>query len=312
VKKPRALTLLVLLVLLAGLGGCSGNKLSTQIDDLVVVLWPPERVKHYARNVVYAAPNGHRLTLDVSWPDGPGPFPILVFIHGGSWEEFSKEANEGLARWMTNRGYTVFNINYRLVPEVTVREIVNDAMGAVIFAKDHAAEYHGDPQRVAVAGHSAGAHLATLVAVAAGDPYFTPSYRSTAGNDGRVRAVVAFSGVYDFVGRTPGFDEKKWDRRFGVSYEQNPQVWKKCSPISYVRPDLPPSLVLWGEKDFLRPENENWVAALQAAGASVQGSRVPRADHLWPLWHWSKSALESYRLMLAFLDTHLKLRGGRE
>lgn len=81
---------------------------------------------------------------------------------------------------MTNRGYAVFNINYLLVPEVTVREIVNDAMGAIIFVKDHAAEYNGDPKRVAIAGHSAGAHLTTMIAVAAGDSYFTPSYQSTA------------------------------------------------------------------------------------------------------------------------------------
>jgi len=281
-----------------------------EVDDLLVVVRPPERVKHYARDVVYAAPNGHKLTLDVSWPDGPGPFPMLVFIHGGSWELFSKEATEGLARWMTNRGYAVFNINYRMVPEVMVREIVNDTMGAVIFAKDHAAEYNGDPKRVAVAGHSAGAHLATMIAVAAGDPYFTPSYQSTTGNNCRVLAVVAFSGVYDFVGRTPGFDEqKKWDRRFGATYEQNPEVWKKCSPISYVRPDMPPSMVIWGEKDFLRPENEKWVAALKAAGAPVQEYMVARAQHLWPVWHWSKPAIESYGIMLAFLDTHLKLHG---
>lgn len=52
---------------------------------------PPEHVKYYARNVVYAAPNGYKLTMDVSWPDGPGPFPFLVPTHGGSWEQFSRK-----------------------------------------------------------------------------------------------------------------------------------------------------------------------------------------------------------------------------
>jgi len=273
----------------------------------VPLIRPPEKVAHYARDVVYAAPNGHQLTLDVSWPEGSGPFPMLVWIHGGSWEQFSKEANEGLARYVTNRGYVVFNINYRMAPEVTVREIVNDAMGAVIWAKDHATEYHGDPKRVAVAGHSAGAHLATMIAVAANDPYFTPSYTSATGNDCRVVCAIPVSGVYDFIKGSPDFDEDEaWTRRFGATRQQDPEIYQKCSPVSYVRPDLPPFMVIWGEKDFLRPDNEEWVAALKAAGAPVQGYMVPGAEHVWPTWHWSKKAIESYSIMVAFLNEQLQ------
>lgn len=303
-KQARALVFFALLVFVSG---CSVNQMSTKVDDLVPLVRRPEKVANYARDVVYAAPNGHELTLDVSWPDGPGPFPMLVWIHGGSWEQFSKEANEGLARYVTNRGYVVFNINYRMVPEVTVREIVNDAMGAVIFAKDHAAEYNGDPKRVAVAGHSAGAHLATMIAVAANDPYFTPSYTSVAGNNCSVACAVPFSGVFDFIGRTPDFDEsEKWVKRFGATFEQNPEVYKKCSPSSYVRADLPPMMVIWGEEDFLREENEKWVETLKSAGAPVQGYMVPGAEHVWPTWHWQKSAVESYSIMVAFLNEQLK------
>ena len=302
----KKLLALLSLVLLAGLSGCSVNKMSTQVDDLVPLVHRPEKVAHYARDVVYASPNGHKLTLDVSWPDGPGPFPVLVWIHGGSWEQFSKEANEGLACYITNRGYVVFNINYRMVPEVTVRQIINDAMGAVIFAKDHAAEYNGDPKRVAVAGHSAGAHLATMVAVAAGDPYFTPTYTSTKGNDCRVVCFIPVSGDYDFL-HDPDFDQHKdWVRRFGATIEQDPEIYKKCSPVNYLRPDLPPEMVIWGEKDFLRPMNEKWVEDLKGVGAPVQSYMEPGVEHIWPTWHWTKPAIDTYNVMVKFLDSQLK------
>jgi acetyl esterase/lipase len=297
---------LAFIVLLGAAGGCTLSQFSQKADDLVVVIHRPEKVAHYARDVVWAAPGGEKLTLDVSWPEGPGPFPVLVWIHGGSWEMFSKEANEGLCRYVTNRGYVVVNINYRMVPEVTVRTIVEDAMGAVIWAKDHAADYNGDPKRVAVAGHSAGGHLAAMVAVAAGDPYFSPTYKSVAGNDSRVVCAVPVSGDYDFL-HDPDFDQSEdWVKRFGATVEQDPEIYRKCSPVSYLRPDLPPELVIWGEKDFLRPMNEKWVEDLKRVGAPVQSYMEPGAEHIWPTWHWTKSAIDSYNVMIKFLDQQLK------
>src|SRR3990172_1829914 len=90
--------------------GCMTPGMSRQVDDFVPLVFRPEPVAHYDRDVVWAAPGGKKLTLDVSRPEGEGPFPMLVWIHGGSWEFFSNAANEGLARYLTNRGYVVFNV----------------------------------------------------------------------------------------------------------------------------------------------------------------------------------------------------------
>lgn len=290
----------------AMVAGCLTAKQSRKIDDLVPLMGPPEKVAHYAKDVVWSAPGGVELKADVSWPEGEGPFPVLVWIHGGGWEQFSKEANVGLARYITNRGYTVINVDYRMSPEVTMKTIIEDAMGAVIWSKDHAAEYRGDPARIAVAGHSAGGHLTAMIAVACGDPYFKPTYSSASGHDCKVRAAIPVSGVYDFQPSIAKEGAERWAKIFGATPGQDPELYKKCSPVSYLRADLPPELVIWGGKDFLREDGETWVKQLKEVGAPFESYLQPEVDHLWPTWHWTKPAQETYDRMIEFLNQQLK------
>jgi len=303
--RKGVMTALVGAILLAG---CVTSKSSQKLDNLVPLMIKPEPVANYARDVVWAAPGGDKILLDVSWPAGEGPFPVLVWLHGGSWEFFSKEANEGLGCYITNRGYVVVNANYRMVPEVTMKTIVEDAMGAVIWAKDHAAEYHGDPARMAVAGHSAGGHLAAMVADECGNPYFTPTYQSDQGNDCKVRAAIPVSGVYDMNREYQG-DNKIYLRIMGATPQSDPELYRQCSPLRRLRPDLPPQLVVYAEKEELRADNENYIAALKAVGAPVESYMQPGENHLWPTWHWKKSAQQTYDRMIKFLDENLK--GGK-
>jgi acetyl esterase/lipase len=86
----------------------AGCKLTTKntdaLDNLLPKIVPAEKVAHYQRDVVYATPSGTPLTLDVSWPEGEGPFPMLVWVHGGNYDHFSKESGEALAHSITNHG----------------------------------------------------------------------------------------------------------------------------------------------------------------------------------------------------------------
>lgn len=298
----RILTAILFVGLLAG---CMNSKTSQKVDDLIPAMFPPEKVANYVKDVVWVSPGGRDLRLDVSWPEGEGPFPVLVWIHGGSWEMFSKEANMGLACYITNRGYVVINVNYRMAPEVRMKTIVEDALGAVVWAKDHAADYNGDPSRLAVSGHSAGGHLAAMITTACGDPFFTPSYKSAKGNDCKVDAAIPVSGVYDFVKRGVENPER-WERVFGVSYDGDPKLYEKCSPISYLSADLPPQLVVYAEEEFLREANETWVQSLKDTGAPVESYMELGQDHVWPTWHFKKPAQQTYDRMIRFLDEQFK------
>ena len=75
----------------------------------------PEHVEHYERDLVWASPGGRDIRVDVSRPEGEGPFPMLVWFHGGAWKQGRKENSEGQARYITNRGYAVVNANSRLL-----------------------------------------------------------------------------------------------------------------------------------------------------------------------------------------------------
>jgi len=300
--KARIIFTFVLVPLLAG---CMNSKNSQKYDDLVPMVFPPERVAHYDRDVVWASPGGRDLHLDVSAPEGDGPFPVLVWIHGGGWEMFSKEANEGLARYVTNRGYVVFNVNYRMYPEVEMKTIIEDAMGSVVWVKENAWLYNGDAERIAVSGHSAGGHLAAMVGVACGDPFFTPTYQSDEVADCSVKAAIPVSGVYDFVRRGEENPER-WGQVFGVEIDDDRELYEKCSPISYVRAGLPPQLVVYAEEEGLRPANEDWIEMLEQAGVPVASHMELGEDHLWPTWHFKKSAKNSYDKMIEFLDEQFK------
>jgi acetyl esterase len=265
-----------------------------------------EKVAQYDRDVTWLKAGGTELKVDVSRPEGKGPFPVVVWFHGGGWKKYSKESNEGLARYVTNRGYVVMNFNYRMAPDYKMKTIIEDAMGALIWAKDNAAKYYGDPTRIAVAGHSAGGHLAAMVASACGDPFFTPSCQSKQGNDCKVTVSVPVSGVYDFTATGKNGRGERMDDIFGATPDQDPELYKKCSPLTYIRKNLPPQLVVYAEKEPLRKHEEKWIAALQSAGAPVESYMQPNVNHLWVTWHNTKAAQQTYDRIVKFLDETLK------
>jgi acetyl esterase len=294
--------LIVPVLLLFTLAGCKLTTRNTDVLDNFLPKVGAEKVANYQRDVAYAAPGGRALTLDVSWPEGKGPFPILGWVHGGNYDHFSKESGEALARAVTNRGYVVFNINYRPVPEAHLKEITEDVMAAVIWAKDHAADYHGDPARVALAGHSAGGQLAESVAISCRDPFFTPSYLSPAGADACVQAVITVGGYFAFEPEWAPWNE--W--LLGASREKAPELYAQCEPSSHDLHGLPPHLIVFGEFDMHRARGEAWAQKLTSANVSAQTYLVPGAKHHFIMWHWKKETKKAYRKITEFLDDTLR------
>jgi arylformamidase len=115
------------------------------------------------RDIPYASPALERQILDVYSPSGAKGLPVVFWIHGGGWQTGDKSSVQVKPRAFTDKGFVFVSTNYRLFPNVDMETIVRDVAKSIRWVHDHIAEYGGDPDRVLVMGHSAGAQLAGLV-----------------------------------------------------------------------------------------------------------------------------------------------------
>jgi acetyl esterase/lipase len=210
--------------------------------------------------VASAVPFGnHGQTLDVWRPARATgkPLPVLVWYHGGGWVKGSRADYAFAARAFAKAGFLVVVPDYRKVPQVRFPAFLVDGAEAVRWTRDNAARHGGDAARVALAGHSAGAHTAVMLAL-------DGRWLREAGVDPAiVKAAVGLSGPYDFY----PFDKKRsidamaaWPRPL------------ETQPIHFARADAPPLLLVTSSADtVVRPRNANNLAAkLEALGAPVE------------------------------------------
>ena len=194
------------------------------------------------------------------------PRPVIIFWHGGAWVKGDAAAYAFAARAWASRGYVVVVPDYRKVPGVRFPAFVQDGAQAVRWVRDHIAEQGGDPNRIALAGHSAGAHTAVLLTL-------DPSWLRAEGVDpGIVKAVVGLSGPYDFY---PFATKRSVDAFEGTGDPARTQ------PISFARGDAPPMLLVTSSADtVVRPRNtESLAAKLKAKGGAVETINYPGVSH---------------------------------
>jgi acetyl esterase/lipase len=232
-------------------------------------------------DVVFAVVDGTSLTLDVYLPETGGPHPAVVLVHGGAWKGGDKANHAGLGGQVARWGYAGFAINYRLAPDHPFPAAVADVQCAVAWVREHAAEYDVDPDRIALLGTSAGAHLAVLAGVAPEAPW-EPSCGDPA-TDLRVQAVVSLFGPLDLAyhDQEDGGPRPVVTSFLGQPCQDVPDLCAAASPITYVSADVPPALLIHGTADDVvgHENSERMAAALQAAGAGVIYLPIEGAEH---------------------------------
>lgn len=215
-----------------------------------------ERRVELAGNAIPFGTTGQ--TLDVWRPSAPAaqPRPVLIFYYGGGWAHGDRRAYAFAARALAKAGYVVVVPDYRKVPGVRFPAFVQDGAMAVRWTRDHAAEYGGDPARIALSGHSAGAYIAVMLAL-------DPRWLRAEGVDPRVvRAAIGMCGPYDFY---PFTKRRSRDAMLGA---RDPRM---TQPIHFARADAPPLLLLSASEDVqVGAHNANNLAAkLHSLGAPV-------------------------------------------
>lgn len=215
-------------------------------------------------------------TMDVYVPDGAGPHAGVMLVHGGAWIGGSKSEYSQAADRLARSGWVAATIDYRFVPDGTYPKIVQDCICAMSFLRAHAADYKLDPDRLAVMGYSAGGHLVSVLGASSDEPMHQPDCKS--GPTKPPRAVVSGAGWHDFRGQTADLFEEV----VGVKESDDPAPWTAISPVTHVKPGLPPFLFVNGTQDvFVHMHQARTMRdALLAAGNDASILEVAGGGHL--------------------------------
>ena len=225
---------------------------------------------------------------DVYRPTHPEPgHGVVVFFYGGDWQTGSRGDYAFVGQALASRGFVAVLPDYREYPAVTFPAFVRDGARAVRWAHDTAATFGGDPGRLFLMGHSAGAHIAALLTLDA-------RYLAAVGLDrSAVRGTAGLSGPYDFV---PPVDDRA---AFGMA-RSDVRPDPAIEPIHFAHGHAPPMLLVQGLEDTtVNPDNATHLAAaLRAAGGPVEVIRYPDRAHVgvvlslaWP-FRWLAPTLD--------------------
>lgn len=253
------------------------------------------------KDIQYASPGGLPLALDASIPDGNGPFPAAILIHGGGWIRGDKRVDvEPLFKPLSDAGIAWFSINYRLAGNaLQFGSAIGDVEDAIRFVKAHAAEYRVDPDRIALIGESAGGQLAAMAALS-DDPALA------------VKAVVAFYTPSDLVSLVRDSDLIPQSIRDSIQGTPFQTIilarLGQLSPIDNVHAGMPPFLFIHGTADQLVPfeQSEAMCARMKTVGASCQVYKVEGGGHGMRWWESSPRLSGPYkREMIRWLKEQL-------
>jgi acetyl esterase/lipase len=246
------LALLVSAVILTGCASHEGRPSNARIGSV-----SPVDVT-VTRDFVYTPANWPQaLKADLYKPAGNGPFPAVVMIHGGGWEGRSREDMNEISQRVAERGYVVLNMSYRFAPRWHFPAQLQDVQQAVLWLRSHASDLNVLSNRIGAWGYSAGAHLAALAGVTSPeDKWYLEGTR--------VQAVVAGGTPVDIRYYKDG---ALTNGLTGVSYDENPSLWREASPLALVSGDDPPMFLYHGTFDITVGVN-NARAMYQALNAN--------------------------------------------
>lgn len=250
---------------------------------LLVILWlsagpgmAAEMQVH--RDLKYAGTDDPRQTLDLYAPAAAGQDrPVVLFIHGGGWHSGDKSSVDAKPQTFVDQDDVFVSINYRLLPDVTIAQMAGDVAKAIAWIHSHAREYGGDPGKLIVMGHSAGAQLAALVCT---DRRYLKAEGLTL--SATVKGCVPVDGdTYDVPLQIATVEARRaniYRGKFGDVESQ-----KNLSPVMHIAKGayIPPFLILHvADHPETKLQSERLAGALQEAGVAVKVLPARNADHV--------------------------------
>lgn len=266
----------------------------------------------FTKDVVYGkTTDGVELKLDV-WPahgdSKTSLHPAVIKVHGGGWVEGNRGNTPHWNQWLSELGYTVFDVEYRMPPQAGWKDEVADVKSAIGWVAEHANTYNIDPKKINIMGDSAGGNLAMLAAYSMGDLTLPPSTNVSAVP---INSVVNMYGPADMTmfyknNPSPDYVQRVMKKYIGGTPSQSPDRYKILSPISYIQENTPPTITLLGTSDRIVPEEQAEILDRKLKENNVfhELYLLPRADHVFDGVPDSLNAQFAYEKVKIFLQKY--------
>jgi acetyl esterase/lipase len=277
-KRTVAVAVTIAVVILALFAFLNLNQ--PPINSLDSALLPETSSCTVQTEVAYLNDSNPYHKLDVYLPNSPGPFPAIIYIHGGGWVQGNKSDLSDVAQVYAKRGIAGFSIDYTLakVNQTAWPQNIDDVIAALSYIKQNAATYHIDPNRIAVLGSSAGAQLASLVGTLQGNEPFLTNTSLSGPIHSQVCLVMNYDGVEDleYVGQNSTENLNLLinivgNQFGGVTYNQSASLWREASPVTYMAAGDPAFVFVHGAEDRIVPIQvaQSFNSKLQTAGVTT-------------------------------------------
>jgi len=232
--------------------------------------------------------DAERQQVDLYLPEGKKDFPVLVYVHGGGWSKGDRKAGAKVGKTLAGEGIGVVSVGYRLSPAVQHPAHVEDVAQAFAWTYQNIGKYGGNKNALFVSGHSAGGHLAALLATNAA---YLKKYNLSPKN---IKGCLPVSGVFAVGGQ----NEKIWGK--------DPEGWTQGSPLKNVSKDCPPFLIIYAEKDgkMFHTQAKELADLLKKAGVEATYREMEGRDHGSVISLVNQNGDATRELMLEFIKKH--------
>jgi acetyl esterase/lipase len=280
----------------------------TQAQQPPANTWAVTAQSHYQvfPNITYLTENGYEDKLDIYQRRNPStPQPTLLYIHGGGWTGGTKEGSFMSAMPWLEMGWNVVNVEYRLARISPAPAAVEDCLCALKWVVSHAAQYHIDPTKIVTSGDSAGGHLALMTGITPESAGLDRECASSQENTPlpKVAAIVNWYGITDVADLLQGPNRKTYAVTWLGSTPNREEIARRVSPLTYIRPGLPPILSIQGDADPTVPYTHSLRLrdALDKAGVPNELVTIPAGKHgnFTP-----EERVRIYTAVHAFLEKH--------
>ena len=255
------------------------------VQEMVVATYPEEQVM---------------MTIYV--PERVGSYPCILDIHGGGWSKRQVESDKPKMERLAARGFVTAIIAYRLSTTSKYPAALNDCKSAIRTLRAKSAEWKIDPERIGVMGGSAGGHLSGLLSMTTGKPEFEgdgPCKEQSSG----VKAAIVMAATQDLYAANKDKTTESALAFFGANCAEKPELFRQVSPISHVRPGVPPIIFIEGEKDTLKVGRAEMMEQLKALGIETAVHTLADAPH--PFWMSDPWCAQTVDIADAFFKKHL-------